>query len=113
MEGVEILNTFVEGGCSLGAGMFSIVLGILAIVALIAAIYLLWADPDAGGAALMFSIILLCLSTACIYKSFFKEEDTTYYQVIIDDSVSMVEFNEKYDIVNIEGKIYTIREKGN
>ena len=30
-----------------------------------------------------------------------------------DDSVSMVEFNEKYDIVEVEGKIYTIKEKVN
>ena len=33
------------------------------------------------------------------------------YQVTIDDSVLMVEFTEKYEIVEINGKIYTIREK--
>lgn len=109
MEGVEVLNTFVKGGCSLGEGIFAIILGIVAIAALVAAICLLGADPDAG-TALVFSIILLCLSIACIYESFFKEE-TTYYQVIIDDSVSMVEFNKKYNIVEVEGKIYTIKEK--
>ena len=35
----------------------------------------------------------------------------THYKVTIDDSVSMNEFNEKYEIINQEGKIYTIREK--
>lgn len=33
------------------------------------------------------------------------------YQVTIDDSVSMTEFLEKYEIIEINGKIYTIREK--
>ena len=112
MEGVEVLNTFVKCGCGFGAGIFAIILGIVAIAALVAAICLLGAHHPDAGTALIFSIILLCLSIACIYQSFFKEK-TTYYQVIIDDSVSMVEFNEKYDIVNIEGKIYTIKEKEN
>lgn len=35
------------------------------------------------------------------------------YQVTIDDSVSMVEFNEKYEVIDVEGKIWTIVEKEN
>lgn len=35
----------------------------------------------------------------------------TYYKVTVDDNVSMNEFNEKYEIVSQEGKIYTIRER--
>lgn len=112
MEGIEILNTFVEEGGGFGAGIFAIILGIVAIAALVTAICLLGAHHPDAGTAFIFSIILLCLSIACVYQSFFKEK-TTYYQVIIDDSVSMVEFNEKYDIVNIEGKIYTIKEREN
>ena len=33
------------------------------------------------------------------------------YKVTIDDSVSMNEFQEKYEIIKTEGKIYTIKEK--
>lgn len=33
------------------------------------------------------------------------------YQVTINDNVSMTEFYEKYEIIKVEGKIYTIREK--
>lgn len=33
------------------------------------------------------------------------------YQVTVDDTVSMSDFNEKYEIIKIDGKIYTIREK--
>lgn len=35
----------------------------------------------------------------------------TQYKVTIDDSVSMNEFNEKYEVISQEGKIYTIRER--
>ena len=33
------------------------------------------------------------------------------YQVTISDDVSMVEFNERYDVIKVEGKIWTIVEK--
>ena len=35
------------------------------------------------------------------------------YQVTIDKSVSMVDFTSKYDIIRVDGEIYTIREKEN
>jgi hypothetical protein len=111
MKGVEVLNTFIEEGGSLGEGIYAIITGIIAIVAIVITIYLS-RECSSGGTALLFSVILLFLSIVGIYQSFFKE-DTTYYQIIIDDSVSMVEFNEKYDIVKVEGKIYTIKEKEN
>jgi hypothetical protein len=33
------------------------------------------------------------------------------YKVTIDDSVSMNEFLDKYEILDQEGKIYTVRER--
>ena len=38
-------------------------------------------------------------------------EYETQYKVTIDDSVSMNDFNEKYEIVDQDGRIYTVREK--
>lgn len=35
----------------------------------------------------------------------------THHKVTIDDSVSMTEFLDKYEIIDQEGKIYTVREK--
>ena len=39
--------------------------------------------------------------------------DYIEYKVTIDDSVSMNEFLDKYEILDQEGKIYTIKEKTN
>ena len=38
-------------------------------------------------------------------------EYITEYKVIVSDEVNFNEFQEKYEIINQEGKIYTIREK--
>jgi hypothetical protein len=38
-------------------------------------------------------------------------EYETQYKVVIDDSVSMNEFLEKYKIIDQDGKIYVIQEK--
>lgn len=38
-------------------------------------------------------------------------EYKTQYKVIIDDSVSMNDFVDKYEIINQDGKIYTVRER--
>jgi hypothetical protein len=38
-------------------------------------------------------------------------EYTTEYKVTISDDVSLNEFNEKYEIVGQDGKIYTVRER--
>ena len=35
----------------------------------------------------------------------------TIYKVTIDDSVSMNEFLDKYEIIDQEGKIYTVKER--
>jgi predicted membrane protein len=35
----------------------------------------------------------------------------TQYKVVVSDEVSMTEFLEKYEIIDTEGKIYTVREK--
>ena len=40
-----------------------------------------------------------------------QPSDIIQYQVTIDESVSMVEFNERYEVIEVEGKIYTIVEK--
>jgi hypothetical protein len=38
-------------------------------------------------------------------------EHETHYKVIISDEVSMNEFLERYEIIEQEGKIYTVRER--
>lgn len=97
-----------------------------------------WVEPTIGillGLLLLFSIIgqiaykadnkigILCASIVdiiCLIGFFVvsivaelnpKHTGKYEYQVTIDDSVSMTEFYEKYEVIDIEGKIYTIKIK--
>ena len=57
---------------------------------------------------LSFSFIFVgCLCSICIKTNI----DHIEYKVIVDDSVSMNEFLNKYEILDREGKIYTVKER--
>lgn len=65
--------------------------------------------------------IIVFLSVAIIGSVFFgtvvgastgePTEYETIYKVVIDDSVSINDFVDKYEIVSQDGKIYTVRER--
>lgn len=63
--------------------------------------------------------VLFCIGLAfggmlgALSGSWFSQptEYTTEYKVIISDEVSLNEFNEKYEIIGQDGKIYTVRER--
>ena len=55
------------------------------------------------------SLTFLAIGTAI--GVFGPREQITRYQVLIDDSVSFIEFNDRYEIINQDGAIYTIQER--
>lgn len=60
--------------------------------------------------------IIMALISSPLLTIFFSEKEVGkeyHYQVTIDDSVSMNEFLDKYEILGQEGKIYTVKEKTN
>ena len=116
MNGVEILNeTQAVAESAFGWTAFwiagSIVFGIFIITGIILSIT---EGPDLVG-----WIIVICagIILSLLFGFLFGitcETPTkyeTHYQVIIDDSVSMTDFLEKYEIIEQEGKILTIRER--
>ena len=61
--------------------------------------------------AIICGIISITLGIIDKYTDYLKEYSHTEYKVTIDDSVSMNEFLDKYEILDQEGKIYTVRER--
>ena len=57
--------------------------------------------------------VLSLIGAITFIGSFFLPNEYSYekYQVLIDDSISLNNFYNKYVILNQEGMIYTIREK--
>ena len=117
MTGVEILNeTQVVAESTFGWTAFWIASSIIFGIFIITGIILLITE---GGLDLTCWIMILCagIILGLIFGFIFGmwcETPTkyeTHYQVIIDDSVSMNDFLEKYEIIDIEGKIFTVRER--
>ena len=116
MTGVEILNeTQVVVESAFNWTVFGIIGSIiLSIFIIIGIILSITEGPDlVGWIAVICGGIILGLIFGFIF-GMGCETPTKYetqYQVIIDDSVSMNDFLDKYEIIDTEGKILTIRER--
>jgi tetrahydromethanopterin S-methyltransferase subunit E len=53
----------------------------------------------------------LCLLAGVCIGAFGPCKNETHYQVTISDEVNFNEFNEKYEIIEQNGLIYTVRER--
>lgn len=110
MTGVEILssetiyNTILPEWC--------IALGfILGIVFVIVTIFTFLGDHNILG-CICLVMIIASIVVACLGGTYSKTDiHHIEYKVTIDDSVSMNEFLDKYEILDQEGKIYTVKER--
>ena len=90
----------------------------LAIVACIC-LFVLWLigfffiDADNGTALIICMIGIVILSVVAVCSCIDNKGSINYieYKATIDDSVSMNEFLDRYEILDQEGKIYTIKER--
>ena len=105
MEGVTILAT--------GTAMLGISWGGAIVLALIAFVIMYAFDPldDDFGWRIGFATFMSILSFIILALFAVDTTEVTEYKVTIDDSVSYVEFMEKYEVIDQEGEIYTVRER--
>lgn len=110
MDGVVVLNT-IEG---VYCGTWVLVLTIIGILVGFGLTGFLvertvdWADIVS--IPLYFTVFMLCIAIGA-FVGYGIEETETHYEVTINDSVSMNEFNEKYEIIEQRGEIYTVKER--
>lgn len=109
MNGVIILNSYE----SLTNFDSILLMSILCAWSLAAAIVALFALLKYGCDSWKeFAILIICVVLAIVCGCLIPENKyETHYQVTVDNSVSMNEFQNKYEIIEVEGKIYTIRER--
>ena len=118
MNGVEILNvtehTITEPAWDWSI-FFGSLIGIFTICFLIG--ILIGLKENDIGTGVIVGVITGCISalilSILLTLAFGKKEvgTETHYKVTIDDSVSMNEFLDKYEIIDQEGKIYTVKER--
>ena len=115
MTGVEVLAIEkVAIDFAFSWGLFGIIafliLGAFVLFGLLAAIVVddIKCITGFGIVGLIFAMLL---GFACGDSAGEPIEYENQYKVIISDEVSMNEFIEKYEIIEQEGKIYTVRER--
>lgn len=109
MEGLTLLSTSVENN----SPVFWF-LTILSFSVLLASIFLtVMSLTDREYVATVFCVVLvvvsLCITGICLDGV--DDPIKTIYKVTIDESVSMVEFYDRYEIIDQDGLIFTISEK--
>lgn len=109
MEGVTILSTAtVTLGISGGAAIL-IALGVSVLTFVLISI-LMVTEPIEFLYAAIVAILITAGGLIPLWFSIGLTE-VTEYKVIIDDSVKYNEFIEKYEVIDQEGDIYTVRER--
>jgi ABC-type uncharacterized transport system permease subunit len=117
MSGIEILafeEVAIEWASWNWSG-FWIGVAIAFVLSLVASFVFACQEDDIFAGLLMFGILLIVMGSIMGIVSGKKFVDPikyeTHYKVTVDESVSMKEFNEKYEVLGQEGKIYTVRER--
>ena len=106
MEGVTILSETLESA-SVTGGIIMIIFGIVsAVAAILLGIFAVTEDFP----LIVVAVIISVFSIGSGIKELNKEPYTKY-KVTIDKNVSLVEFNEKYEILDQDGLIYEVRER--
>ena len=109
MNGVIILNSY-ESLTNFGSILLMSILcawflavGIIVLFALLKYGCNSWKEP-----AFLVICVVLTIVCGCLIP---EDKYETHYQVTVDNSVSMNEFQNKYEIIEVEGKIYTVKER--
>ena len=106
MQGITILNetTKIPDGYT-GLILFLIVLGI----GMITLGYCCIRYNEHTWSKIVASIICCIILIGCIVGIVILiNQEQTYYQVLLDDNITFVEFNEQYKVIKQEGLILTV-----
>lgn len=116
MDGVTILTVKDVVAESFHVGIGTIVGLSIFIISVIIGIIFAIRDKDSMpifiiGLLGLFIGVMMFLLTGALFS--FLSGYEKVYQVTIDETVSMAEFYDTYDVLSVDGKIYTVKEKNN
>lgn len=107
IEGVTILNTtLVEGGLDIWA---FIIAGVAVLCFSFVSGLAIWDGEIIP--AIFTAVFSTLLASMLLWVANKDVPDVTQYEVTISEEVNLIEFNEKYEIIDQRGDIYIIQEK--
>ena len=110
MDGITILNTIIVNDCADWVSFTALTLGVICIMSFV----LMLTSKD--NRVIIFGIISLVaiITTPIIIiasKTHWRTNERNQYECIIDDSVSINEVYEKYNVIDRRGKIWILEDK--
>ena len=111
MEGITILNQTLHEGAIIDP-LFMIGLTLIGAALVLGMVGAFMSSCKIKIIPYIFlSVALTFFAIGMAIGVFGPREQITRYQVLIDETVSFVEFNERYEIISQDGTIYTIQER--
>lgn len=110
MEGVDIVNIIQNYDYTWGIYGPAIIIALLGVfLILVGFIYF----SEDGGMSMVSIVMGIVLLFTGVYGCAIAKEvpSDVHYQVIIDEDVNMKDFTKKYDIIEVQGEIYTVALK--
>lgn len=117
LEGINVLNTYEIVNPDWNDAIFpAAIFGFITLCGIALTIYIL-NDAESAKQAFVPTMIVILFTLFSMVVSIYdfthlpQNKYQTRYDVIIDDNVTLNEFQSKYEIIKVEGKIYTIKER--
>lgn len=111
MTGVTIIDTITLVSHAGAWGFWPIFWIVVGAILVIGCFWLMFYGNEPFMFIVAGVIAALCtLTTVVSYESNGPEVTEYQYQVIVDDSVSMTEFTDKYEIIEVKGESYIVKE---
>lgn len=114
MTGVEILNAKeVIVGYDPNLTAVFVAAAIAFLLTFAWGIYCAFADNDpiSVDASIIAGFVIAIMAAALTYAISRTPIYATQYEVTVSDSTSMNDFTEKYEIIDIRGKVFTVQER--
>ena len=112
MNGITILNTTIVDECAQWVVPTVVAIGVVCIVALV---LMLNSDNSGSGVIIFGTISLLAMIAMPIIidtsQSHWRTNERNQYECIIDDSVSINEVYENYNVIERRGDIWVLEDK--
>ena len=109
MEGIEILSIGEIGINPVFNWPMALILGIL--IGAIPAFYISTVENSVGLFIILFVVFASFFGALCGFGIEKYADTAPTYKVVISDTVSLNEFYDKYEVLEQDGKIFTIMER--
>ena len=112
IEGIDVLN---KTEIMRNPSYIGLLFGLFVILFIIGTGILFYGAYEESIVPLIIAIVMIVLSIVALFQACSKqgtEHTGRYrYEVTIDDSVSFVDLQKKYDVIEQNGKIWTLEDK--